>query len=193
MMTSHAALLLAAGGSSRLGTPKQLLSIEGEPLIRRAARAMLATRPGELYVVVGSRADEVFAAIADLPVLRIDCANWNEGLAASLRAGVSALPDRFDATLVALCDQPALTAEHLAMLVTRFAGSSGTAVASTYAGVVGVPAVLPRAWFAELLALRGDTGARDLLRNSALQVETIEAPDLAHDIDEPSDRNNIAP
>ena len=191
MTPSHAALLLAAGESSRLGTPKQLLSIDGEPLIRRAARAMLATRPGELYVVVGSRADEVFAAVADLPVLRIDCANWNEGLAASLRAGVGALPDRFDAVLVALCDQPALSAGHLATLVERFAGSGGAAVASTYAGVVGVPAVLPRAWFADLLALRGDTGARDLLRNSQRRIEVVAAQSLAFDIDEPADRSRL--
>jgi CTP:molybdopterin cytidylyltransferase MocA len=191
MTVRHAALLLAAGGSSRLGTPKQLLTVEGEPLIRRAARAMLATQPGELYVVVGSNADEVFAAVADLPAQRVDCANWSEGLAASLRAGVRVLPDQYEAVLVALCDQPALTAEHLRMLVTRFATSAGAAIASTYAGVIGVPAVLPRTWFADLLELRGDVGARELLRGSHRSIEVVAAPSLAFDVDEPADRSRL--
>jgi molybdenum cofactor cytidylyltransferase len=190
-MAQHAALLLAAGVSQRLGTPKQLLSVGGEPLVRRAARAMLATRPEALYVVVGARADEIFAAVADLPVLRVDCANWSEGLAASLRAGVGALPDRFDAALIALCDQPALTAEHLGALVAGFARARGSAVASAYAGVIGVPAILPREWFSDLLALRGDVGARDLLRDRHRAVEVVAAPSLAFDVDEPADRSRL--
>ena len=190
-MAQHAALLLAAGGSQRLGTPKQLLNVNGEPLVRRAARAMLATQPGALFIVVGARADEIFGAVADLPVLRVDCTSWREGLAASLRAGVGAVPDRFDAALIALCDQPALTPGHLGALVAGFARARGSAIASAYAGVIGVPAILPRDWFGDLLALSGDIGARDLLRNSRRAVEVVAAPSLAFDVDEPADLSRL--
>ena len=194
-MTSrtHAALLLAAGGSRRLGTAKQLLLVEGEPLVRRAARALLATRPAALYVVVGARADEVYAAVADLAacVHRVDCADWQQGLSSSLRAGIAALPDRVDSALVALCDQPAMDVTHLETLVQQSVQQPGRAIASGYAGVVGVPAVLPREWFPELLGLSGDVGARELLRRHADRVEVIEAPALAYDVDEPADRADL--
>jgi len=183
----HAALLLAAGGSRRLGKPKQLLEIDGEPLVRRAARALLATRPSELYVVVGARADEVFAALAGVVTRRINCGDWTSGLSASLRAGLAALPGETDAALVALCDQPAMDAAHLDRLVEAFRAQPGRAVASAYAGVLGVPAVLPRAWFDEILALQGDAGARELLRSRSRDVQAIAAPALAHDVDEEAD------
>jgi len=195
-MTSraHAALLLAAGGSLRLGTAKQLLLVEGEPLVRRAARALLATRPAALFVVVGARADEVYAAVADLAasVHRVDCVDWwQQGLSSSLRAGIAALPDRVDSALVALCDQPAMDVTHLETLVQQSALEPGRAIASGYSGVVGVPAMLPREWFPELLGLSGDVGARELLRRHAECVEIIEAPALAFDIDEPEDRSTL--
>jgi CTP:molybdopterin cytidylyltransferase MocA len=190
---AHAALLLAAGGSRRLGTAKQLLRVEGEPLVRRAARALLATRPTALFVVVGARADEVYAAVADLgaSVHRVDCADWQHGLSSSLRAGIAALPEQVDSALVALCDQPAMNRAHLEALVQQAAQQPGRAVASGYAGVVGVPALLPRAWFQELLGLSGDVGARELLRRHADRVDVIEAPALAFDIDEPEDRSTL--
>ena len=194
-MTSraHAALLLAAGGSLRLGTAKQLLLVEGEPLVRRAARALLATRPAALFVVVGARADEVYAAVADLAasVHRVDCVDWQQGLSSSLRAGIAALPDRVDSALVALCDQPAMDVTHLETLVQQSALEPGRAIASGYSGVVGVPAMLPREWFPELLGLSGDVGARELLRRHADRVEVVDAPALAQDVDEPGDRARL--
>jgi molybdenum cofactor cytidylyltransferase len=194
-MTSraHAALLLAAGGSRRLGTAKQLLLVEGEPLVRRAARALLATRPAALFVVVGAHADDVYAVVADLgaSVHRVDCVDWQQGLSSSLRAGIAAMPDRVDSALVALCDQPAMDVTHLETLVQQSVQQPGRAIASGYADVVGVPAVLPREWFPELLGLSGDVGARELLRRHADRVEVIEAPALAFDVDEPEDRATL--
>ena len=187
----HAALLPAAGGSRRLGTPKQLLEIDAEPLARRAARALLATQPAGLYVVVGAHAEEVFRAVADLTPERIDCRNWEEGLSASLRAGVAALPGDIDGVLVALCDQPAMDAAHLRRLIEKFCLHPRDAVASAYSGLLGVPAVLPRAWFEELSKLRGDLGARQLLRSASQMVQAVEAPALATDVDESSDRSQL--
>jgi CTP:molybdopterin cytidylyltransferase MocA len=181
----HAAIVLAAGASRRLGVPKQLLQVEGTSLVRRAVLAAAATAPSALIVVTGALAD-VAAEIGDLGVRVVSCTAWNEGLAASLRAGIGALTDEA-AALIVLCDQPALGGAHLQALVARWRRDPNAAVASAYAGVHGVPAIFPRSWFADLLALRGDVGARELLRRRAARVDTVAAEALAFDLDTPSD------
>lgn len=183
----HAAILLAAGASRRLGTPKLLLRIDGEPLVRRAARAALATEPVQALAVLGANGDAVFASVAGLGLTRVDCANWDQGLAASLRAGIGALHADIDGVLVVLCDQPALSAAHLRALVAAWREAPARATASAYAGVLGVPALLPRVWFAEVLGLAGDRGARELLRARADEVSAVPAPELSWDIDRPQD------
>jgi molybdenum cofactor cytidylyltransferase len=189
--TRHAAVLLAAGGSRRLGTAKQLLLVDGEPLVRRAGSALLATQPTGLYVVVGSQADRVFGAVADVGAVRVDCDDWQLGLSASLRAGIAALPGDVEGALVALCDQPAMDARHLQALLRAFHAHPTHGVASGYAGVLGVPAVLPRSWFADVMQLSGDAGARELFRSQTRAVQVVDAPLLEFDVDEPSDRSRL--
>jgi molybdenum cofactor cytidylyltransferase len=187
----HAAVLLAAGGSRRLGTAKQLLLVYGEPLVRRAARALLATQPTALYVVVGSQAERIFGAVADTGAVRVDCDDWQLGLSASLRAGVSALPGDVEGALVALCDQPAMDAAHLQALLRAFHAHPTDGIASGYADVLGVPAVLPRSWFADVMQLGGDAGARELFRSQTRAVQIVAAPSLEFDVDEPTDRSGL--
>lgn len=182
----HAAILLAAGASRRLGQPKQLLELDGEPLLRRAACALLATTPTELVVVLGHDAARMRTALADLPLRTLIAPDHAEGLAASLRAGLAALAPDCAGALVALTDQPALDAAHLCALRDAWRAAPRRAVASAYAGVLGVPALLPRGWFAELMQLHGDTGARSLLRTRAHDVTALAAPALAHDLDTPA-------
>lgn len=180
----HVAIILAAGASRRLGFSKQLLKIDGESLVRRATRAALATSPVRTLIVVGNDADNVLAVIEDLAVEHVNCGDWMEGMGASLRAALSSLSnEECDGALVVLCDQPALTAMHLQTLVSTWHGSPERAVASAYANTRGVPAILPRAWFADLQQLRGDRGARELLRSRADDVLAVAAPELARDID----------
>ncbi len=185
----HAAVILAAGASMRLGRPKQLIEVDGEPLLRRAARAALATAPKRALIVVGAQADAVFAAAADLRVERVDCADWAEGMGASLRAAIAALAqdDAVHGALVLLTDQPALAAVHLQALVEAWRADPSRAVASAYADTIGVPALLPRTWFDALGALRGDAGARELLRGHRDRIRTIAAPALDLDLDHPGD------
>jgi len=183
----HAAVLLAAGGSRRLGVPKQLLLIDGVPLVRRAALAALATAPAQAVVVVGAGGDAVYAAVADLAIARVECDRWEEGISASIRAGLQALVGDIDAALFLVCDQPALDASHLRKLVECWRATSQRAAASAYGGVLGVPAILPCGWFDELRALTGDRGARDLLRSRPEEAVAVPAPALAHDVDLPGD------
>ena len=181
----HALVLLAAGGSRRLGQPKQLLRYRDESLVRRAARLGLETSPDDAVVVCGAGANAVWAELADLPLRRVDCADWASGLGASLATGLDALSSDIHGALVLLCDQPALEAAHLLALRDAWRGDPARAAASAYAGVLGVPALLPRAWFARLAEGRQDQGARDLLRANAGQVHAVAAPPLADDIDTP--------
>ena len=185
-MPRHALVLLAAGGSRRLGRPKQLLVLEDETLVLRAARLGLGTGPASALLVLGAQADAVQAATGGLPLQRVDCADWSAGLGASLRAGLSAVPEDCDGALVLLCDQPALDAAHLQALVAAWRIDPGRAAASAYAGVLGVPALLPRTWF-DALSFVGDRGARDLLRERADRVTAIAASALSEDIDHPAD------
>lgn len=183
----HAALILAAGGSRRLGTPKQLLLVNGQPLVRRAALAALATHPVRTAVVLGAESSTVATALAGLTIESVYCDDWQEGMGASLRAGVRILQPHCDGLLVVLCDQPALTAAHLQHLLDAWRAAPERAVASFYAGTAGVPALLPARWFARLLELHGDAGARTLLRVRSAEVVTVAAPELERDIDRPQD------
>lgn len=186
----HALVLLAAGASRRLGEPKQLLRLDGETLVHRAARLGLATAPAQALLVLGAQAEATWAAVDGLDLQRVDCPDWDEGLGASLCAGLAAVSAGCDGALVLLCDQPALDAVHLQSLVASWRQDPTRAAASAYAGVLGVPALLPRAWFEPLFRNHGDRGARDLLRERAGDVKAIPAPALSADIDLPGDLEN---
>ena len=188
----HGLLVLAAGASRRLGEPKQLLQFEGESLVRRTVRAGLATAPAQALLVLGAASEAVSAEVADLPVTKVHCRDWEAGLGASLAAGLRALDDSIDGALVLLCDQPALDATHLQALMAAWRANPTGAAASAYAGLLGVPALLPRAWFAELATSHDDRGARDLLRQRAAQVAAVPAPGLAADLDTPAQREDWA-
>jgi molybdenum cofactor cytidylyltransferase len=187
----HAALVLAAGSSRRLGTSKQTLLFDGETLLHRAARIAIATAPAQALVVLARDALSMRAAIADLDVDIVACDDAHCGQSASLRAGVSALARDIDGVLVLLCDQVHLDVEHACGLLRAWRTDPARAVASAYSGVIGVPAVLPRAWFEDVLRLDGDRGARELLRLRESDVVQIAAPALAQDVDTPRQARKV--
>jgi len=188
---AHGVVVLAAGASTRLGCAKQFVLHRGETLVRRAARLALATQPHDAVVVVGFDADSVFREVDALALRRIDCLDWRLGLGASLRAGVDALSAHCNSVLVVLCDQPALDAAHLLALCAAWYGAPDRGVASHYANRLGVPALLPRAWFAAVDAA-SDRGMRDLLAQHAGQIDAVSNEDLAVDIDRPDDLRHLS-
>jgi CTP:molybdopterin cytidylyltransferase MocA len=183
----HGVVLLAAGASRRLGRAKQLLAVDGEPLVRRAARYALVTEPLHMVVVLGAAAGEVRAALSGLRFDAFVCDRWEEGMGRSLADGLGALDARCAGALVVLCDQVALTPEHLVAVRDAWRRSPSGAAASGYGGVAGVPALLPRAWFGALAKEPGDRGARALLREHARDVTVLRNEGLARDVDAPRD------
>lgn len=182
------AAVLAAGGSSRLGRPKQLLVLEGEPLVRRAARAALEAGFAPVVVVVGARAVEVRRALAGLAVEAVENAAWQEGLAGSVRLAVGRLAEAGARAAALLgCDQPHLTAGHLARLEEARLASTALVSASEYAGTRGIPAVFDAALFSELLALEGDRGARSVIALDPSRVVGVPFPGGEVDVDRPED------
>ncbi len=183
------AIVLAAGGSTRMGQPKQLLEVGGRAMIARAVDAVLASGAFPVAVVVGADPDKVLAPVAGRTIVAVRNPEWREGLSSSIRAGLAALlsaEPALDAVLVAPCDQPALSAESIARLAEAHR-STGMIAAARYAGRNGAPAIFGRAHFAALASLSGDEGARRMLNSESGPVTAVEMPELGTDLDTPSD------
>ena len=180
-------VLLAAGDSRRLGSPKQLLRIGGETLLRRAAREACDSGAREVIVVLGFQADVMRAEINGLRARAIENAAWREGIASSIRTGVGALDPSAGGVILAVCDQPRMTATHCNALIRAAESAPARAAASFYGGSPGVPAFFPRALFADLLALTGDRGAKGILTAQRERLVTVAWPDGAIDIDTAED------
>jgi CTP:molybdopterin cytidylyltransferase MocA len=169
---SVALAILAAGASTRMAPRrKQLVELDGEPLVRRAARTALASRASHVAVVLGAFADEIALAVAGLAITRLDNPAWAEGMASSVRAAAAwAATIDASALLLCVCDQPAVTTAHLDALIAAHVADPARTIGSAYAGTVGVPAIIPCTRWPELLALHGDRGARALLGDDALPL-----------------------
>lgn len=185
-MPELAALILAAGAGRRFGAIKQLALVRGEPLICRAIALAEAVAPGAVQVVLGAHRVQIAAQLPyDLPV--IECADWAEGLGTSLATGMVGLRGQPDGVLVLLADQIALRAEALQMLAARWHAAPANAFCALYGGQPGVPAIFPRRLFAELAALRGERGAKPLLRRECGAHAQQAMPEAAIDIDTAED------
>ncbi len=183
-------VILAAGASSRMGTPKQLLELEGKTLLTRTIEAALASTAWPVVVVLGANAEKIRATISRLPVLVAENPAWSEGMAASIRTGVTTLQQfsrSLDAGIFALCDQPAFSADTIARLIDTQRQSGRGIVASHYSGRNGAPALFLREHFPGLAALTGEEGARAMLNGDPAHVAAVELPALATDLDTPED------
>jgi len=183
-----AAIVLAAGPSTRLGRPKQLVTIDGESMLARSIRVAFESGVDAVFVVLGAHAAELQPQLADTRATPILNPDWQHGMSSSLHAGLTAAlanAPTLDSVLLLTCDQPAVTGFHLLRLHLLAEESPARIAASTYAGTVGVPAVFPRACFDELLALTGDSGARSVLAAHAIDVATLPLEHGELDLDTP--------
>ena len=182
-----ALLLLAAGASTRMGQPKQLLPYHGRTLLRHAAETAVASGCAPLVLVTGALHEELLAEVADLPMQAVRNTEWESGLASSIRAGLAVVAAQQPrAVLIMLADQPLLTPALLRQLVARQRQTQAPAVAAAYGDALGVPAVFGRSQFPALHQLRGAQGAGRLIAGLGEAVGRVPFPEGLLDVDTPA-------
>jgi molybdenum cofactor cytidylyltransferase len=189
------AAILAAGESARLGTPKQTVQVGGKTLIVHAVEAALGSKCSSAMVIMGANAEAVEREIVQYKVQIVRNLSWNEGKASSIRTAVQEamrVHPEVSGILFLTCDQPYVTSEVLDELLNRFEITGDAAVAAQYADTIGIPAIVPRRLFAELLQLRGDHGAQLILRSPGDDLITVQFPLGAVDIDCAEDVRNLS-
>jgi molybdenum cofactor cytidylyltransferase len=183
-----AALVLAAGASSRMGGPNKLLcEVDGLPMINRAVQAAVDSRCAAVVVVTGWQADRIEAALASKAVSFVRNPDYADGMSGSLRRGLASLPDGVDAVLIQLADMPWICAAHIDRLVEAFDRCDPKIVVPVRGDRRGHPVLWPRRFFAQISQLSGDIGARELLAQHASQVRAVvfDSDAIFQDIDTP--------
>lgn len=185
-----ALVLLAAGASSRMGQPKQLLPYQGRTLLRHAAETALATGCQPVVLVTGAVHEPLAQGVRGLPLLIAHNPEWATGMGSSIRAGLKAAlekaPQPPAAVLIMLCDQPLVTPALLLDLIEQQHLTQAPVVAAAYGDTLGVPAVFGAATFAALQQLRGAEGARKLIAAYEPAVGSVPFPGGIFDVDTPA-------
>lgn len=185
--TNIAILLLAAGGSIRFGSPKQLLSYKGKPLIRHLTETALQSKASATYVVLGAATEKIRPVLSGLSALIILNDRWQEGISSSIRVGIEALPSSVDAAILMLADQPLVSVEILNSILEVHLTSGKPIVACEYSETLGVPALFARSFFPALTQLTGDHGAKQIILQHLSDAAVVPFADGSVDIDTADD------
>lgn len=183
-------LILAAGSSSRLGQSKQLIKVHDKTLLEITIQAGLDSGAHPIIVVLGNQAQTHKKVIEALPIGIVINDQWNSGMGSSLKSGLKVLLENqpnTEAVIIAVCDQPFLTANHLKKLISTYSKSSSEVVASYYNTILGVPALFGKSLFQKLSALENEEGARKIIRQHEGSIEAVPFEKGEIDIDTPDD------
>lgn len=189
-------VVLAAGPSRRFGDdpPKQLVLIDGQPLVRRVVRQALESHLSEVIVVVGKAAAKVERVVADLPVRVVHNPLYRQGQSTSVKVGLENVEEGASGAMFVPVDQPGLAAAIIDALIDRYQQSEALIVLPTFAGRRGAPALIDRTLFPDLAGISGDTGGRQIF--AAFEDRLVELPlesDLPlRDLDTPADLRDLA-
>jgi molybdenum cofactor cytidylyltransferase len=173
-----------------MGTPKQLLPIQGTSLLRHLAKISVASMCDPIAVVLGANIHQIRPEIEDLPLQIVDNPQWQAGMGTSVSMGLAALLKRepgLNAVLILVGDQPFVSTVLIDRLVTAYQSQIHQIVASGYLDTVGVPALFSDRYFAELLNLNSDAGARRIIQKHLSETYTIDFPQGAIDLDTPDE------
>ncbi len=186
-------ILLAAGSSSRLGRPKQLINYQGKTLIQKAIDEAQNSQADCLLVVLGANPDLIQTGFDHTKTPFVINPNWQFGMSSSMQAGLRFLMEKkaIDQVLLMLCDQPFVDASLLDQLITTKEESGKGIVASAYSNTSGVPALFDRTYFEELLQLTGSEGAKKVIFNHQAEVQALDFPLGAVDLDTEEDVNKF--
>jgi len=186
-------ILLAAGSSSRMGRSKQLLEINGKPLLLHSAKAAIGSGASNVIVILGANEQPHREIIRELPVNIIVNHYWKSGMGSSIKVGLNYLirkSSETEAVIIMVCDQPALTEHHLQKLIVEFKETKSPIIASSYSGTSGVPALFARSFFSNVLMLRDEEGAKKLIQQFPEQIRTVNFPEGVFDLDTSEDYEN---
>ena len=187
-------IILAAGASTRMGTPKQLLAYRGCSFIRHMVEVAIASVCQPIAVVLGANAERIKPEISQLPVQIVENQQWAEGMSSSIRVGLEALlgvNQNLDAVAIALCDQPFVSSQTINQLIEAYHLTGKPIIASEYAGTLGVPVLFSHTLFSELIALKSNEGAKQIIKKHIHEVFSVPFPDGAIDIDTPNDYEKL--
>ncbi|HTQ63785.1 MAG TPA: nucleotidyltransferase family protein [Puia sp.] len=193
-MQSCGLILLAAGSSNRLGQPKQLLVYNGKTLLEHTLQAATGSAFEHIFIVLGSDSDEMVSLIGKSKVQVVQNEDWTEGIASSIRCGLSSLLSKFPSVSAAafmVCDQPFVSASLLDELLGNRDGKKPVIVACSYENTMGVPALFSSHFFPELIQLKGQEGAKKIIMQHIDIVETIPFPEGNVDIDTMDDYKRL--
>lgn len=184
-------IILAAGGSTRLGRAKQLLTYQGKTFLRHAVDTALGADSGEVIVVLGSRKEQLRLELQNVPIREAVNPDWKQGMGSSIIAGMNKIPAQSQAVILMLCDQPRLSSAHLRSLISSFEQGGHSIIASAYGGNIGVPALFSSAYFSKLSTLSGHAGAKKILLQAKDSLISIPFPDGVMDVDTEEDYDRL--
>ena len=187
------AIVLAAGASSRFGSPKQLVRVDGRPLMHTVVSRAVEVAGHSVTVVLGANAADLAPLLRHTSASIVINRDWSEGLASSIRAGVTRLPGSCTGVMLVLADQAAVTAEDLRRLAGAWRRQPEHIVAAQYGSTLGAPAIFPSSSFRDLADLRGDRGASTLFHRNPDRVVRVPMESAALDIDTPEDLLRLTP
>lgn len=186
-----AALVLAAGKSTRFGSTKMVTPVNGRPMVHHALLTAQKTCKGSVYLVVGHDKSEIINAAASIDNKIVVNENFAQGIGTSIAAGVRACRDHSDAILVLLGDQALITGDHLLHLIDVWSGADTEIVASAFDDVRGPPILFPSKCFDDLAKLEGDDGAKIVMENTKYKVRTVACDAARFDIDRAADLRQL--
>ena len=179
-------VLLAAGLSSRLGQAKQLLPFKNSTLVRHRVTTITQALANEynVFVVTGAKREEICKELTGLSYTEVYNDQFFEGMSTSIKAGLSFLPPDAEAVMFLLVDQPFVSEKHLSEMVGKWLNDQSKVLGAAYSGIIGVPAIFPRSYFEQLLLLKGDQGARKIIKNlSDTEIVSYPLPEASVDLD----------
>ena len=189
-----AIIILAAGRSARLGSPKQLLIYRGKTLLQHSIDTALESQASPILVVLGSGKDAIKKELEQKQVFILENSSWESGMASSISCGITNLQElapESKAAILMVCDQPFVDAKLLNNLITKHKDTRQSIVASSYANTLGTPALFHQSLFSELLVLEGESGAKSLIKKYSLQTGFVSFDQGSIDIDTRENYRNL--
>ncbi len=187
-------VILAAGASTRMGTPKQLLPYGEHTLLSHTVEVAIASICHPIIVILGAYAEQIRPVISQYPIQILENTRWNEGMSSSIQVGIQALDkasEKPDAVVVTLCDQPFISTQLVNQLVETYFTTEKPIIASEYAGTLGVPTLFSSSFFPNLMDLKGAAGAKKIIEKYSDRVFSIPFLEGTVDIDTPEEYNQL--